>query len=214
MRRVILIVFAAMSLNAMDVGFYTGFETAFAQKSDKTIKGVQPSDELVGDGSFVGDIRLGAHFSQITRNLDAKAYTIIYGKSSSNSEIGGGVGVEVEYRSFDLKNLGFILGLDYRYGRQDTAQNEKTISSHIIPDNRLAKGSSTIEFKDDTKVSSSSLYLGAAYHFTKNISVDLAYVLRYEMYDVSYKEIGTGEGMNVDWSEYKHGVRLGLNFYF
>jgi hypothetical protein len=203
-----------MSLSALDVGFYTGIGTSFVQHSDKNIKGSQPSDELVGNGNFVGDLRFGAHFSQLARNLDAKAFAIVYGKSSSNSEIGGGIGVEAEYRPFAFKNLGFILGLDTRYGTQDTKWDEKDISSHIVGHNRLAKGPSTIEFRENTQVASSSLALGAAYHFTKNISVDLAYVLRYESYDVKYREIGTGNRTRLEWSEYKSGARLGLNFYF
>jgi hypothetical protein len=216
---VLLTLLGTAALSAIDIGFYTGLGTSIVQKSDKNIKGVQPAGELVGNGQFAGDLRFGAHFSQIIPNLDAKAYVLVYGKENSNSEIGGGVGIEAEYQPFAFKKLGFIVGLESRGGVQDTEWDDKTVSSTVSAGStrrhtRLQDGPSRIEFTENTIVSSSSLSLGAAYHFTKNISVDLAYVLRYESYDVEYRDYYTGRRANLEWSEYKSGVKAGVNFYF
>jgi hypothetical protein len=220
MKKIALIALLGVAaLGARDIGFYTGLETSAFQKNDKKIKGEQPSNELVGNGWFVGDLRFGAYVSQIIPNLDLKAYALLYGKESSNSEIGGGIGVEAEYQPFPFKKVGFTVGLDSRAGVQDTKWDDKTVSSRVSASStrrhtRLEDGPSTIEFTENTGVSSSSLSLGAAYHFTKNISVDLAYVLRYESYDVEYRDYYTGRKAHLEWSEFKNGVRAGVNFYF
>jgi opacity protein-like surface antigen len=221
MKKIVLIALLGVAaLGARDIGFYTGLGTSAFQKNDKNIKGVQPSDELVGGGWFGGDVRFGAHISQVVPNLDLKAYALFYGKERSNSEIGGGIGVEAEYQPFPFKKLGFTAGLEIRGGVQDTEWDEKTVSSKVSAGStrrhtRLEDGPSTIEFTESTTVSSSSLSLGAAYHFTKNISVDLAYVLRYESYDVEYRDnANKGNRAHLEWSEYKNGVRAGVNFYF
>jgi len=220
MKKIALVALLGVAaLGARDIGFYTGLGTSFVEKSSKTIKSEQSSSELVGNGWFGGDVRFGARVAQIVPNLDLKAYALFYGKERSNSEIGGGIGVEAEYQPFPFKKLGFTAGLEIRAGVQDTYHKDKDISSKLSygstsKHTRVEDGYSRIEFTENTGVSSTSLSLGAAYHFTKNISIDLAYLLRYESYDVEYREYGTGRRAHLAWSEYKNGVRAGVNFYF
>ncbi len=71
------------------------------------------------------------------------------------------------------------------------------------------------QFEDDTYLFDIALTLGTKYNITKNISFDLGYVYKYDVYEISYRNQDFGSVLNqLSCKQDNHMLKTGLNFKF
>lgn len=195
---------------------------SIAQNSSDTenIFGVQPVGELVGEDGQELQIRYGTYVNNANSNLPmSRVFGYMWTNTEKNNEIGIGLGGEMIGRPFDSLKLDFILGGQIGYGKQFVSGDRTNISTSM---NKLSYvtdagilNPTTITYNEDTSVLDIALTLGATYEFSKRTSFDLAYVYKYNQYQVDYTtDENTNVQNNMSFRQGNNQIKFAINYKF
>lgn len=199
---------------------YLAISVAQNSSDEEKIFGAQPVGELVGENGQEYQLRYGIYVNNANTNLPmSRVYTYLWTNPEKNNEVGIGLGGELIGRPIDSIKLDFVLGGQIGYGKQFVSGDKTNISTSL---NKLSyvtdAGVMTptgMTYQEDTGVLDIALTLGATYEFSKVLSMDLAYVYKYDQYQVDYR---TDQDPNVDNSmSFKQGnnqIKIGFNVKF
>lgn len=199
---------------------YVGVSVAQNFSDTKSIFGGQPIGELVGEDGQEYQLRIGTYVNNASTNIPmSRVFAYVWNNPEKNGEIGLGFGGELIGRPFDTVKLDFILGGQIGYGKQFVSGDKEHISTSL---NKLSFVTDTgvmnptdITFQEDTAVLDIALTLGTTYEFSKVLSMDLAYVYKYNQYQVDYR---TDENPNVDnnmsFQQGNNQIKIGFNYKF
>lgn len=199
---------------------YVAVSVAQNSSDSESIFGAQPVGELVGEDGQEYQLRFGTYVNSATTNKPmSRLYGYIWNNPEKNNEVGIGLGGELIGRPFDSLGVDFILGGQAGYGKQFVSGDRTDISTSL---NKLSfvtdtgvMNPTTITYQEDTAVLDIALTLGATYEFSKVCSMDLAYVYKYNQYQVDYV---TDENTNVDNNmSFKQGnnqIKVAFNYKF
>lgn len=214
-----LILVSALSSSCMLASEpYVSVNYGVVSSGDNKIFGFQPVGELVGDSGSQIELRLGlSNFEN--NNEQSRAFLYAWNNSEKNDELGIGIGGEWIMHPFDNKSIGLVIGGQAGVGYQAVAGSEVTLSTNL---NKVTYviGSSNLtptvaEFEDDTYVIDIALTLGTTYKFTDNLMIDLAYVYKYDAYQVSYRNKDSATILNqMSFEQDNHMIRTGLTYRF
>ena len=201
--------------------FYVGTSGTAFNTSDVKVLGVQPANEIVGEGGMELAIRVGYNGYRKSNNTDlARAYLYVWDNPVRNSEVGFGVGGEYIASPFEsIKGLQFLIGGQIGYGWQGVNGDTKRISTSA---NKLSFVTDTVNvsptditFSEDTYVLRVDLTLGTTYKISDTLSLDLAYVYQYSNYQIEYRTAERSSVLNIlDFAQDNHGLKVGLNYKF
>lgn len=199
---------------------YIGLSVAQNFSDSEAIFGAQPVGELVGEDGQEYQLRFGTYINSASTNKPmSRVYVYLWNNPEKNAEVGLGLGGELIGRPFDSLKLDFVLGGQIGYGKQFVSGDRAPISTSL---NKLSFATDTgvmnptdITYQEDTGVLDIALTLGTTYEFSKVLSLDLAYVYKYNQYQVDYR---TDENPNIDNSmSFKQGnnqLKIGFNYKF
>lgn len=201
--------------------FYTGISGTVFNTSDVKILGVQPANEIVGEGGTELAIRVGYNGYRKSDNTDlARVYLYAWSNPTRNNEVGFGGGGEYITSPFEsIKGLQFLIGGQVGYGWQGVKGDTKRISTSA---NKLTFISDTINmnptdmtYTEDNYVLRVDLTLGTTYKLSNALSLDFAYVYQYSNYQVEYRTAEKSSVLNIlDFAQDNHGLKVGLNYKF
>lgn len=203
-------------VNANDI--YFSINQGTVSSDDVKIMKYQPLYQLVGDSGTQLELRIGV--SNINSNKDeAIAFFYLWNNEEKNNEMGLGIGAEWVLNPFENKVFGFVLGGQAGLGYQDVSGDKINISSNVnklsYVLNRSNFTPTVAQFEDDTYLFDIALTLGTKYNITKNISFDLGYVYKYDVYQISYRNQDSSAVLNqLSCKQDNHMLKTGLNFKF
>lgn len=208
--------FICTQINADDT--YLSLNYGFLTSSDNKVLQYQSVDELVGGSSSQLELRLGLFDSNLAQE-DARIFLYVWNNNEKNNETGFGLGGEWIMRPFENKNFGFTIGAQAGLGYQDVSGKEINIStnvnklSYILGNNNYVP--TIAQFQDDTYVLDIALTLGSTYNISKNLSFDLGYVYKYDMYQVSYRNQDSSSILNqLSFRQDNHMIKTALIYKF
>lgn len=203
-------------VNANDI--YFSINQGTVSSDDVKIMKYQSLSQLVGDSGTQLELRIGV--SNINSNKDeAIAFFYLWNNEEKNNEMGLGIGAEWVVNPFENKDFGFVLGGQAGLGYQDVSGDKINISSNVnklsYVLNRSNFTPTVAQFEDDTYLFDIALTLGTKYNITKNISFDLGYVYKYDIYQISYRNQDSSSVLNqLSCKQDNHMLKTGLNFKF
>ncbi len=199
---------------------YVSLSVAQNFSDNEAIFGAQPVGELVGTDGQEYQLRYGIYVNNATTNLPmSRVYTYLWTNPEKNNEVGIGLGGELIGRPFDSIKLDFVLGGQIGYGKQFVSGDTKQISTSL---NKLSyvtdAGVMTptdMTYQEDTGVLDIALTLGTTYEFSKTLSVDLAYVYKYDQYQVDYRTAqDPSVENNMSFKQGNNQIKVGVNVKF
>ncbi len=205
-----------LEANANDV--YFSINQGTVSSDDVKIMKYQPLSQLVGDSGTQLELRIGVSNISSNKN-EAIGFFYLWNNEEKNNEIGLGIGAEWVLYPFENKDFGFVIGGQAGLGYQDVSGDKVNISSNV---NRLSYVlnrsdfmPTVAQFEDDTYLFDIALTLGTKYNITKNISFDLGYVYKYDVYEISYRNQDFSSVLNqLSCKQDNHMLKTGLNFKF
>jgi hypothetical protein len=214
MKKLLLSLFALFALSwelhaDYNVGFYIETKFNAAENRDKMIGKTQSAKELVGERKSINEFDLG--FYTQSGALRGNIYGSLW---FGNAHMyGAGFGIEGKYKPFESIPVAFILGFDEKIGigRDVFEQRNVTISA-------VNGGAPTmIYLEDDTVFDSTALKLGLEFEISKHFAINIAYVPRWDNYNMKYKEVGSPffrRKREISWHEFQNSVMAGAVIYF
>lgn len=211
MKKILLTSLIFASLNASDI--YVGLNQGFLDSGDNKILGYQPVDELVGSSGNQLELRLGVS------NEKARAFFYVWNNEEKNSELGFGIGGEWIINPFENKDFGFVIGGQAGIGYQDVDGKKVNLSTNVNKVSYILNTTSFMptiaQFEDNTYVFDIALTLGLTYKIFENLSFDLGYVYKYDMYQVSFRNQDFSSVLNqLSFRQDNHMLKTALNFKF
>lgn len=203
-------------VNANDI--YFSINQGTVSSDDVKIMKYQPLSQLVGDSGTQLELRIGVSNINSDKN-EAIAFFYLWNNEEKNNETGLGIGAEWVVNPFENKDFGFVLGGQAGLGYQDVSGDKINISSNVnklsYVLNRSNFTPTVAQFEDDTYLFDIALTLGTKYNITKNISFDLGYVYKYDVYQISYRNQDSSAVLNqLSCKQDNHMLKTGLNFKF
>lgn len=203
-------------VNANDI--YFSINQGTVSSDDVKIMKYQPLSQLVGDSGTQHELRIGVSNINSDKN-EAIAFFYLWNNEEKNNETGLGIGAEWIVNPFENKDFGFVLGGQAGLGYQDVSGDKINISSNVnklsYVLNRSNFTPTVAQFEDDTYLFDIALTLGTKYNITKNISFDLGYVYKYDVYQISYRNQDSSAVLNqLSCKQDNHMLKTGLNFKF
>ena len=203
-------------VNANDI--YFSINQGTVSSDDVKIMKYQSLSQLVGDSGTQLELRIGVSNINSDKN-EAIAFFYLWNNEEKNNETGLGIGAEWVVNPFENKDFGFVLGGQAGLGYQDVSGDKINISSNVnklsYVLNRSNFTPTVAQFEDDTYLFDIALTLGTKYNITKNISFDLGYVYKYDVYQISYRNQDSSAVLNqLSCKQDNHMLKTGLNFKF
>lgn len=203
-------------VNANDI--YFSINQGTVSSDDVKIMKYQSLSQLVGDSGTQLELRIGVSDINSDKN-EAIAFFYLWNNEEKNNETGLGIGAEWVVNPFENKDFGFVLGGQAGLGYQDVSGDKINISSNVnklsYVLNRSNFTPTVAQFEDDTYLFDIALTLGTKYNITKNISFDLGYVYKYDVYQISYRNQDSSAVLNqLSCKQDNHMLKTGLNFKF
>lgn len=203
-------------VNANEI--YFSINQGTVSSDDVKIMKYQPLSQLVGDSGTQLELRIGVSDINSDKN-EAIAFFYLWNNEEKNNETGLGIGAEWVVNPFENKDFGFVLGGQAGLGYQDVSGDKINISSNVnklsYVLNRSNFTPTVAQFEDDTYLFDIALTLGTKYNITKNISFDLGYVYKYDVYQISYRNQDSSAVLNqLSCKQDNHMLKTGLNFKF
>ena len=200
---------------------YTSVGVTFFTHQESKVLDIQPIDEIIGEGATQFDVKFGINAFQKSQSVDtARIYTYLWNTPEKNNEVGFGIGAEYLFEPLaSIKNLQFLIGAQVGYGWQGVKGDTKRVSTSADKFSYLSSSSiinpTDITYTDDSCVLDINLLLGASYHISKNLDLDIGYVYKNSRYQVAYRTAHNATILNaLTLSQDSHGVRVGLNYKF
>lgn len=200
---------------------YVSISTAKASSDKGMIFSKQPTGELVGEDGIHNEIRYGILVTDKNTKKDTgRVYFYAWNNSEKNNEIGVGFGGDLMGQPFSsMPKLSLFLGGQIGIGMQQVKGDTKTISTSL---NKLSfvtdKGildPTEMTYEDNTYLLDIGLNLGTNYRINKDFSIDLAYVYRYNQYQVSYRTAENDQVLNnMSFNQDNYNIKLALNYQF
>jgi opacity protein-like surface antigen len=203
-------------VNANDI--YFSINQGTVSSDDVKIMKYQSLSQLVGDSGTQLELRIGVSDINSDKN-ESIAFFYLWNNEEKNNETGLGIGAEWVVNPFENKDFGFVLGGQAGLGYQDVSGDKINISSNVnklsYVLNRSNFTPTVAQFEDDTYLFDIALTLGTKYNITKNISFDLGYVYKYDVYQISYRNQDSSAVLNqLSCKQDNHMLKTGLNFKF
>lgn len=204
--------------NANASEIYMGINQSFVDSENNKVLSYQPVDELVGGSGNQLEFRLGVTNSNIESN-EARVFLYVWNNSEKNSELGFGIGGEWIINPFENKDFGFLIGGQAGIGYQDVEGKKVNLSTNVNKVNYILNSTSFVptvaQFEDNTYVLDIALTLGCTYKILENLSFDLGYVYKYDMYQVSYRNQDFTTVLNqLSFRQDNHMLKTALNYKF
>lgn len=181
----------------------------------------QPISELVGEGGNRQEFKFGGVATSKKTGKDSSRIFLYYWNTpDKNNEKGFGIGGEmVGYYSDLVPNLGLYFGGQAGLGSQsvkgDTTQLSTSVNKLTYVTDKAVTTPTAAVYTDDTETIDIALTLGSTYNMTETLFFDLAYVLRFNSYQVSYVTSQDSSVLNnITFDNYSHGLKASINYKF